>query len=346
MGVTRSAAIAAVAVLGVAASARAADGLTAAVYGGSWGDALQKCILDPFAAASGVKVTPEPGVSTVTLAKLRQQKGSPVIDVAWMDGGVSELAGADDLLAPLDTKTVPNIAGMIPEAVYHKPDGTIYALGTGFYAMGIVYSTKEVKTKPASWWDLWNADYAGAVTVPAPTNAMGIAFVARINSIAGGTLDNLEPGLQKLKALKVSSFFDSSGAADNSFQGGEAIIGAHYAQAGWALSDKGLPIGYAVPKEGAPGGDIRLHVVKDGKHLADALKLADYAVSQKASTCMSETIYVGPTAKDVALSDKAKQRLPWGADGSVKNLALADWVKLNDARSRIVEQFNREVVAK
>ena len=27
-----------------------------------------------------------------TLAKLQQQKGSPSIDVAWMDGGISEVA--------------------------------------------------------------------------------------------------------------------------------------------------------------------------------------------------------------------------------------------------------------
>ena len=91
---TRTTAIAALSSLALIAGipqARAADGLTVAFYGGSWGEAIQKCMVDPFVKATGIKVTPEPGVSSVTIAKLRQQKGNPSIDVAWMDGGISEL---------------------------------------------------------------------------------------------------------------------------------------------------------------------------------------------------------------------------------------------------------------
>lgn len=327
-------------------NAHGAEGLTVAFYGGSWGEAIQKCMVDPFVKATEIKVTPEPGVSTVTLAKLRQQKGSPVIDVAWMDGGISELAGADDLVASIDPKAVPNVAEMIPEGVYRKQDGTIYALSTGFYALGIVYSTKEVKTKPTSWWDLWKPEYAGAVTMPAPANAMGVPFIARIAAVLGGGPGNVEPALKKLKELKVSSFFDTSGGADNSFQSGEAIIGAHYAQAAWAMADKGLPIGYAVPKEGAPSGDIRVHIVKGTPKLADAEKFVDFAVGKGPATCMSDYLYVGPATKGVTLSDKAKQRLPWGAEGSVANLAISDWNKLNPERAKITDLFNREVVGK
>ena len=325
---------------------RAAEGLTVAFYGGSWGEAIQKCMVDPFVKATGIKATPEPGVSSVTIAKLRQQKGNPSIDVAWMDGGISELAGDEDLVAAIDPKQIPSVAGMLPEGIYKKANGDIYALSTGFYALGIVYNTKEVKTPPTSWLDLWKPEYAGVVTFPAPANAMGVPAIALINTVAGGTLDNLEPGMQKLKSLKVSSFFDTSGGADNSFQNGEAIIGGHYAQAGWAMADKGLPIGYAVPKEGAPSGDIRVHIVKATPKMADAEKFVSYAVGKEAATCMAETIYVGPATQGVALSDKAKQRMPWGASGTVKNLALSDWTKLNAARSKITDAFNREVVGK
>ena len=113
---------------GITAPATAQQGLTVAFYGGEWGEAIQSCIVDPFVKSTGIKVTPEPGVSTVTLAKLRQQKGNPVIDIAWMDGGVSELAAQDDLVAPIDTQRVPNVANMVPEGVYKTGAGTIYAL--------------------------------------------------------------------------------------------------------------------------------------------------------------------------------------------------------------------------
>jgi putative spermidine/putrescine transport system substrate-binding protein len=325
---------------------RAADSITVALYGGSWGDTIQKCIIQPFTKETGIAVTPEPGVSSVTIAKLRQQKGDPAIDVAWMDGGISELAAAEGLVAPIDPEKAPNVANMVVAGVYKEGNGAIYALSTGFYALGLVYNTEQVKTKPSSWLDLWNSQYAGAVTVPAPTNAMGIPFIVQINAIEGGTLANFEPGMKKLKSLKASSFFDTSGAADNSLQSGEAILGAHYAQAGWALADKGLPIGYSVPKEGAPAGDIRVHIVNNTKKLIDAEKFVNYAVSKPAATCMANTIYVGPATLGVTLSNEAKQRMPWGPSGSVSNLAITDWNKINPLREKITEMFNREVVGK
>ena len=170
------------------ASTASAQGLTAAFYGGEWGEAIQACIVDAFTKATGTKVTPDPGVSTVTLAKLRQQKGSPSIDIAWIDGGVSELAAGEDLVATINPKTVPNIANMVSEGVYKTSAGNIYALSTGFYALGLVYNTKEVKNPPTSWWDLWKPEFNGLSTMPSPANAItsrSMKLLSRAISSAG-----------------------------------------------------------------------------------------------------------------------------------------------------------------
>ena len=342
-------AMAAVGTLAIFASvidARAADRLTVAFYGGTWGEAIQACIVDPFVKSTGIEATPEPGVSSVTLAKLKQQKGNPVIDVAWMDGGISELAAAGDLVAAIDPAKVPNAANVIDEGTYRKADGSIYALSTGFYSLGLVYNTKEVKDPPASWWDLWKDEFSGLVTLPSPANAMGVPLFVLLNKLAGGTMDNFDPGVAKMKALKVSSYFDASGTATNSFQSGEVIAGAHYANAAWAMADKGLPIRYVVPKEGAPSGDIRVHIVKGTKSMDAAEKFVNFAVAKEQATCMTDKLYVGPATKDVMPTPEAAKRLPWGADGSVKNLALFDWNEINANRDRITEIFNQKVVGK
>ena len=323
-----------------------ADGLTVTIYGGEWGDALTACVLDPFTKATGIKITPEPGVSTITLAKLRQQKGDPSIDVAWIDGGVSEVAAAEDLLQPLTVKTVPNIANVAQQGIYKTPAGDIYAISTGFYSMGLVYNTKEVKTAPTSWWDLEKPEYAGASTVPSPSNAMGVPLFIFLNKLAGGSTTNFEPGVKKYREMKVSSYFDSSGAATNSFQSGEVIIGAHYASSAWALADKNLPISYAAPKEGAPSGDIRVHVVKGTKNLDAALKFADFAIAKEQAGCLAEKVYVAPATNGVVLSEKAKSRMPWGKDGSLANLAVIDWVEVNANRQAVNDLWNREVARK
>ncbi|MEO8345630.1 MAG: ABC transporter substrate-binding protein [Betaproteobacteria bacterium] len=329
-----------------AGAASAQQALTVAFYGGEWGDAIQNCIVDPFAKASGIKVTPDPGVSTVTFGKLRQQKGNPVIDVAWIDGGVSELAAADGLLATLTPKSVPNIGNMIPEGVYKTAAGDIYALSTGFYSLGLVYNTKEVKNPPTSFWDLWKPEFAGTVTVPSAANAMGVPLFLHLNKASGGSATNYGPGVAKYKSLKVSSFFDTSGGATNSFQSGEVVVGAHYASAAWSLADKGLPITYVVPKEGAPTGDIRIHIVEGTKNRAAAEKFVDFAVAKEQAGCMTEKLYVGPATKGVMLSDKAKSRLPWGKDGTVANLALIDWTELNKQRQAVTDLWNKEIARK
>lgn len=342
----------AVAAMGLLASvtvmspAYAAEKLTVAFYGGTWGEAIQACIVDPFVEATGIQVTPEPGVSTVTLAKLKQQKDNTAIDVAWMDGGVSELAAADNLVAEIDPSNVPGISSVIDEGVYKTKDGKIYALSTGFYSLGLVFNTDEVKEEPSSWWDFWDEKYAGLVTVPSPSNAMGVPFFVLINKLSGGSMDNFDPGVKKMRELNVSSFFDASGNATNSFQSGEVILGAHYANAAWAMADKELPISYNVPLEGAPSGDIRVHIV-EGTHAPDAAqKFVDFAVAKEQATCMTNRLYVGPATKGVEPSDEAAERLPWGPSGSVKNLALFDWDEINANRDRITEIFNREVAGK
>src|SRR5215472_1450118 len=185
------------------ASTEAQQRLTVATYGGNWGEAQKACILDPFAKASGVQVVQEMSVSTITYNKLKQQKGNPSIDIAWIDGGISELASADGVVAAIDPAKVANIAGLIDEAVYKTKDGRIYALSTGFYALGIAYNTKELKEAPQSWWDIWKPEYAGKVTLPSPVNAAGIPFFAHIITLTGGSLDNPTSGVEKLKTIKA-----------------------------------------------------------------------------------------------------------------------------------------------
>lgn len=316
--------------------------LVVTIYGGEWGDAIQKCILTPFTEKTGVEVIPQPGVSHVTLAKLTQEKDNPQVDVAWMDGGISEEAEARGILAHLDPAKVPNIGNMVSEGVYKNDKGEIFALGTGFFSLGLVYNTDVVKTPPTSWNDLWDEKYKGMVTLPNAQNTLSF-FLSMIENF-GGSIDNPGPYIEKLKQLDAVAFFDSSGQATNLFESGEVVIGAHYAQAAWTIADKGLPISFAVPKEGAPADDIRIHAVKNGPNGADLANMfIDFTVSADPAACMANTLYVGPATKGVKLSDKARQRMPWGADGSVANLKLHDWSKLNARRQEFLDIWTNNI---
>lgn len=319
--------------------------LHVAWYGGNWGDAFKTCVADPFTKATGVAVVPEVGTSTVTLSKLQQQKDAPTIDVAWMDGGVSELAEAAGVLEPITQGGVPNLSTALPQAVYKNANG-IYAVGTGYYSLGLTYNTKEIKAPPTSWNDLWKPEYADAVTIPSPANSSGVPFLFFLHKIWNAPAGDFGPVFARIKELKPALFFDSSGAASNAYQSGEAIIGAHFNVGAFDLTAKGLPIGFTVPKEGVWATDARLHLVKNAPRKELAQKFIDTALTTDASRCLAEKLYLGPSVKGVTVSQETAYRLPWGVDGTVENLFLLDWNEVNAKRAELVDTWNREIARK
>jgi putative spermidine/putrescine transport system substrate-binding protein len=319
--------------------------LSVAWYGGNWGEAFNSCVAQPFTKATGVQVIPEIGTSTVTLAKLQQQKASPTIDVAYMDGGISELAQAAGVLDNIDAKNVPAIANLVPEGIY-RHDGETFAVSSGYYSFGIVYNTQKVKKAPTSWDGLWSPEFEEAVAVPSPSNSSGVPFVMFLQKIWTPQSQDLAPTFKRLRALKAALFFDSSGAASNAYESGEALIGVHFSVGAWDLADKGLPFAFVVPKEGVWGTDVRLHLVKGSPHKAAAEKFINMALSAQTSGCLADKLYLGPAVKGVQVSPGTAKKLPWREGGSVHDLRLFDWNEVNAKRAAIVDTWNREIAVK
>lgn len=325
--------------------AQKTDKITVAWYGGNWGEAFNACVAQPFTKATGIAVVPDIGTSTTTLAKLQQQKASPTLDVAWLDGGISELAEQAGVLETLDPARLKNLGNLIDRAVYRK-DGQAYAVGSGFYSLGLTYNTKEVPAAPASWQDLWKPEYAGAVTVPSPANSSGVPFIFFLSQMLLAGPNDFSPVYKKLSALDAALFFDSSGAASNAFQSGEAIIGAHFNVGAWDLIDKGMPIGFTVPKEGVWATDARLHLVKNGPNREAAERFIDTAMTPQAAECLATRLYLGPAVQGVSLPPEVSKKLPWGEKGSVASLRFFDWNVINARRAEVTEAWNREVAHK
>lgn len=330
--------------IGVSSTTHAqSKNLVVAWFGGAWGEGFQTCIADPFTAETGITVTPEIGTSTVTLAKLQQQKDSPTIDVAWIDGGISEMARDAGVVDRLDETRIPNLKNVEDLAVYRKEDA-VYAVGTGFFSIGLTYNTDEVNETPTSWKELWNPQYSDLVTIPSPSNSAGVPFIFFLTNVWGGDTENLTPVFDQLKTLKAGLYFDSSGAATNAFQNGETVIGAHYSTGAWEMIDKGLPIGFSVPSEGVWAGDGRLHLVKGTSNKEAAEKFINTALTPEAASCLAQRLYLGPVVKNVEYADDIAHKLPWGENGNIESLMVFDWDVINEERTKISDIWNREIV--
>ena len=322
----------------------AARNLTVAIYEGPWGEAINGCIVEPFARSTGVSVTTERRMSVDVLTRLRSQRALPAIDIAWMDGGISELASAEGLLAPISDRTVPGVAGMTPQGIHRTPAGVTYALSTGFIGFGIVYNTQVVTTAPTSWRDLWKPAFIGSVTAPSPSHPMGVPLFLHLTWMMGRTAENIAPTLGLYAKLDPSSFADNLGAGIDAYRSGRASIGAQYANIAWSLADGGLPISYVPPKEGALGTDIRVHIVKGAKNMPDARRFVTFAVAKEQATCMAEKMYLGPASKGVVLSERARARMPWGRDGSIADLVMIDWPQVHRNQDVVAETWKGDLV--
>ena len=322
----------------------AARNLTVAIYQGPWGEAIKGCIVDPFVQATNIKVTPELGMSLETLEKLRAQRRKPVIDVAWMDGGISELAAADGLVARINSSAVPGIANLIPEGVHKTARGDTYALSTGFVGFGLVYDTLKSERPPSSWWDLWKPEFTGRSSLPSPSHPLGVPLMLQLNKLLGGTPTNLDPVIRMYAQLGTSAFADTLAGSIGDLRSGKASLEAQYASIAWSLADSGLPIGYAAPKEGALASDIRLHIVRGGKNVAQARRFVNFAIADAQASCMAERMYLVPANKGVTLSDRAKARMPWGKDGSIADLVMIDWDQVHEVQQDAAATWKREIV--
>ncbi|WP_157668838.1 ABC transporter substrate-binding protein [Bordetella genomosp. 6] len=316
--------------------------LTVAVYGGIGEKTITECVIKPFTAATGVKVITDPGASALTMTKLNQQKSAPVIDVAWMDGGISELAWKAGLLEPLDPARMPNLENAIPQARY-QDDGKIYAASTGYYALGILYNTELVKTPPTSWKDLWKDEYADLVALPSPDNAMGIPLLAHLAKLYGGGLDNPAPAIEQIRKLKVAAFWNSSGTATNMFQNEEIAVSPHFSTSAWTLIKNGQPLKYVAPSDGAVANDIRVHLVHGTPRRELAEQFINGIFTQETASCLARTFYAGPYVKDVKLPPDVAQYMPWGAQGTIDDVVIPDWLALNARREALTDAWNKNI---
>ena len=320
-----------------------ARNLTVALYQGPWGEAIKTCIVEPFVQATHIKVTPELAMSVEVLERLREQRRNPMIDVAWMDGGVSELAAADGLVAPINTSAIPGIANLVPQGVHKNATGVTYALSTGFVGFGLVHATQLTEEPPSSWWDLWKPGFVGRSSLPSPSHPMGVPLLLQLNKLLGGAPSDLEPIIKKYAQLASPAFADSLPSAVGDLRSGKTSVSAQYASIAWSLADSGLPITYSAPKEGALASDIRIHIVRGGRNAVHARRFVNFAIADPQASCMAERMFLVPANKGVVLSEQAKARMPWGKGGSIADLVMIDWNQVHEARRNATSAWKREI---
>ena len=284
------------------------------------------------------KVLYEGTNSLTNLQKMQADKASPKISVVIMDDPVMLPAAAEGLITKMSASAIPNLGKLVDGAVHQ--DG-MWANYQKPWA-GIAYSTKRMKTPPATWAEMWDAKYAGKIIVPSLSNTEGFwTLLAAAHLETGKPYKDaqyeIDAAFKKVKSLKPNllNVYTNAPQAINLMEQGEAwMIGGQFSAYTLIRKAEGSPVDLAIPQDGGfamPSGVAKVTGAPAGA-LADAV--IDFFLSPESQTILADKAFVAPT-------NKATPRPAGFPDPAT--LFAPDWAFVAKNRASWVDRWAKEM---
>ena len=288
-----------------------AEELIVGSFGGSFADNVKACHVAAFEKATGATITLKLGNSSQFAAAIRATGGKPDMDVVFIDNSLAAQTNGEKLNEAIDRKKLTNAADVIPTA-WGKDESYVVAMVS---ATVLVYNPKMVKAPPTSWLDLFDPAYAGKYAIGDISGTSGWQYFLALNKLKGGTLENIDPGIEAIKPLAKGSpvLYTQADQLISLFERGEIALAPWYPDRAGVAMDKGLSLAVAYPKEGAVGILPVVMIPKGTAKLDLAHKFVDQVLSAEGQSCFSERAYIGAVNTKVKLSEKLQKIVPHGA---------------------------------
>ena len=314
--------------------------LVAATFPGTWNEADRNVIAPAFKRATSASVTQSIVLGTDQLARLTAAKGNrPPFDVAFFDTPQVLDAAKAGLIVEYPAEKSPNFKDLLPKFQGKwGPTITMQVIGIG-------YNPKTITTPPKSWDELWDAKYKGRVGLTALNSQLGIAFLAELNRLKGGTETDFEPAFKALRELlpNVGAIAANLGAYATLWQQGQIDIAPYNFNFVQTLKAKDVPVELAIADTGAVGWETSLHLVANAVEPELAVKYIDLHLDPGIQAQLLKSPYDAiPTNSKVPLEGAITKSLA-KSQADLEKVRGIDWAKINPQRSALIERFNREI---
>jgi len=223
------------------------------------------------------KINVYQAVTNDILAKLKVEKeaGAVGADVIWVaDSASAQLLKSQQYLA----KYVSPEAKKIPKSLKDK-DG--YYCGSRVINVVLAYNTKDT-TPPSSWNDLLNPKYKNKIGLPSVKSGASYSFVGSLASHRNFGWSFFE----KMKAnggVQVKANND----AVQKLASGEFTLTPVLDYMVKELKDKGSPVDYVVPREGAVMVVSPIALSKEARNTPGGKQFIDYVLSKEGQQMLS-----------------------------------------------------------
>ena len=310
------------------------------LFGGIYEERYRKHVLAPFEQKHNVKFVIKYGSPNEWLTSAMVNKDNPEIDLPFLSLPLAMKAiTIPGIFIDLTPAMIPNLKDVAPNFydVYDKK-----AVGFNYIDSALMYRTDKVSQPPASWKDLWDPRFKNQLLMPDVSGGSFHEMVVIASLMHGGTETNLEPGFQALKALKpnVARWFKSPNEVNALIERGEGTVAMFASTRAYAIQAAGVPVGYTVPKEGAPVGVLSYHVPINAKNRDLLLEFINFALEVGPQTAFGNEMESGMVNTKVKLDPKVAAKV-----APVGSLIRLDWKKIEPQMSQMAERFQREITA-
>ncbi len=321
-------------------SSAQAKTLVAATFPGTWNEAHRALLLPAFAKRSGASATQSIILGADQISRLVAAKGGrPPFDVALLDSPQVLDAVSQGLIVEYPAAKSPNYNDLLPD--FQDKWGPRISM----QIIGIGYNPKKIKTPPKSWDALWDPQYKGRVGLTALNSQLGIAFLAEINRLRGGTEENFEPAFKALRELlpNVGAIGANLGAYATLWQQEQVDIAPYNFNFVQTLKGKDVPVELSIPDSGPVGWHTSMHIVVGATEPDLAVTYIDTHLDPIVQAAMLKAPYdVIPTNSKVPLEGAITQSIA-KTHAELAKVRSFDWAKLNPKRGALIEQFNRDI---
>jgi putative spermidine/putrescine transport system substrate-binding protein len=333
-----------VSALAVTAGAALAQDKTITInsFGGAYEEAHRKCVITPFEQETGAKVQIVTAYSADAFAQLRAQKDAPQYDVIHFSGGQEIVGAKEGLLSPIDPAKLSNAADLydFAKANLAKGEGPAYQIAV----IGLVYNSEKSPKAPTSWKDLLDPAIGDHLVLTDISNGYGMLGFLMLNQVEGGSLDNIQPGLDAVKKLLDNGAIvvSKSPEIQQEFAQNDAWVAPYASDYAYTLRAAGLPAKFVQGSEGTPASYITASLVAGRPNQDLALEFIDREISPEAQTCFADALRYTPTNAKTKLSDEVAADVAYGENG-VKSLLRFDPNVIEANRAAWVEAWNKTI---
>jgi len=312
--------------------------------GGTWQEWFNNTFAKPFEQSARVQTVWKLGLSFEPLVIAQRRR--PQWDVIHENQNTSSQLGALNAVLEWSEERIPNLKHVHPAFRYPHLAGKVHT------PYGLAVNTKRIKRPVTRWADLWDPAFDGKVAFPA-WEWMGQEVFHAINQLAGGSPENVDPGIAKLKELYKQHKAVTINNVEHTQQllvAEEVWLCPYFGARTEKAAAVGAPVEFVVPKEGGlsfiwntaiiagrPKESIELAEKFVNTTLEPEKQIAFARLSGYPPTNVQAMKNLPPDLKKLALTDEQV-----AAFGKIQR--TFDYMAMFAFRDQIRDRWNKEVL--